>query len=457
MLASQAAISLENARLYHEATHDPLTSLANRNLLYQTFEKAVKRSLQDDKLMAIIFLDLDYFKKINDSLGHEVGDKLLLYFSEKIKSCIKKYDLAVRLGGDEFVILLDRLEDTTFIKTVVSHIYSIFEKPANIWGHQLSISMSMGVSLCPIDAMDIHNLLKLADIALYRAKENGRNNCQFYTTSLSQAIQDKHIEETDLKEALAKKQFVLYYQPIIGANTNKVTSFEALIRWEHPERGCLAAKEFIPLAEKNGLIIPLGEWAIRAACEQIRRWQNHGLNLIPIAVNISGEQFKKSSVSQLLNSVLEEYDLDTKYLQIEITESIFIEQSEAVLTDIKAIEGMGIQIILDDFGMGYSSLSYLKHFSPSKLKIDQSFLNNIFSNDYDKNLISAIITLAHNLKLEVIVEGVETKMQLDFLQTQLVSSLQGYYVSFPLDEKACTRLLEHDGILTLPEENNLLN
>lgn len=442
VLAKQAAISLENATLYHTATHDPLTGLANRSLLCQTFEYCAARALRDNTYIAIIFLDLDYFKAINDTLGHEVGDNLLIYFAEQIKKSLRKDSLGVRLGGDEFVIMIDGLKELDEVDAVVNRLYTSFLKPIKIAGHALTISTSMGISLYPSDATDIQSLLKLADRGLYKAKELGRNNYQFYTSHLMKALHVTRLKLSELKDALTRNQFILHYQPIVNVQTNRIQSLEAFVRWEHPTQGCLSAREFIPMAEKNGLITAIDHWVIESVCRQIKTWESQHLELIPIVINISGIFFKNHSVSQLMKTLLGKYEVDPSRVEVEITENIFIEPSMSILTEIAALKTMGIKVTLEDFGIGFSYLSYLKNFLPDKLKLDQLVVKNMCNNSRDKKTINGIIALAHHLELEVVAQGIENTQQLAVLKENLVYSLQGYYISRPQNTEDCTLLLK---------------
>jgi len=442
LLASQAAISLENARLYYQATHDPLTGLANRNLLYQIFDHTISKAKRENKNIGIMFLDLDGFKKINDTLGHEIGDKTLVSFSKKLKLCLREEDLAARLGGDEFIVML---EDATISKTVLvaERILKSLTEPIEIQQHKLYISSSIGISMYPNDGKDIQELLKQADIALYNAKATGRGHYQFYKPELNQQIQEENAQEIELRGALEKNELSLHFQPTFKSSSHNVSYLEALIRWEHPTKGFIPPKDFIPLAEKTGLILPIGEWVLKTACYQIKKWQSMNLQVFPVAVNISGLQFQKQEVNKVIEKLIIETQIDPSYLELEFTESVFIEQTDKIIADMEAVKKLGVKLAIDDFGTYYSSLSYLKRFSVDKIKIDQSFVKGIEKNEDDRALIIAIITIAHGLKLQVIAEGVETKEQLTFLEQQGVDELQGYYLEKPMSTDACTAFLKH--------------
>ena len=440
ILVSQAAISLENAYLYYQATHDPLTGFANRNLLFQIFQQSASRLSREAKQLAIIFLDLDYFKTINDTMGHEVGDKLLIYFSEQIKTCLRAGDLPVRLGGDEFVILLDSLDESVQVKAIIDKIYRQLAAPVTIQGHTIHISTSAGISLFPKDATDIQGLLKQADTALYRAKELGRNQYQFYSVALTQYIQQNHHLEAEFENALANQEFCLFYQPIFDLVSKRIISLEVLLRWQHPTKGLLEAKQFIRLLEKTPFMLPVGEWVLRTACQQVKHWQNKNLPRVPIAVNISALQFENQFISELIAKILAETQLEPAYLELELTESTLIESAN-VIKVMKALKNLGVNLVIDDFGTGYSCLAYLSRLPLSKLKIDRSFINKNQIKKQDKIILEAIIGLAHRLQLQVIAEGVEDVSQVNLLRSLQVDAVQGYYFSRPLSVNDCELLM----------------
>jgi len=442
VLASQASISLENARLYYQATHDPLTGLSNRNLLYQTFEMARARTKRAGKKIAILFLDLDDFKKINDTLGHEIGDLILIEFSEKIKTCLRDIDLIARLGGDEFVVML---EGTEFDETVlvVERILKIGDQPFGIQRHEVYINGSIGISFYPDDGSTIQELLKQADIALYKAKDTGKSNYQFYKPELNEQLQAENAQEIELRSALEKNELCLYYQPIFSSHERKIIHFEALIRWNHPVKGVILPKEFIPLAEKTGLILPVGDWILKEVFRQLKVWKEQGISLLPIAINISGVQFKKQRISKVIDRFLHDFQIESKYIQLEFTEGVFIDETEQVISDIVALKKLGVSLAIDDFGTFYSSLSYLKRFPVDKIKIDQSFVQGVEKNEEDRTLVLAIIAMAHSLKLKIIAEGVESELQAGFLEKNGADELQGFYLERPMDVEKCTECLKN--------------
>ena len=440
ILSSQAAISLQNARLYYQATHDTLTGLSNRNLLYHMFYLTVSKSVRTKTNIAILFFDLDYFKAINDTLGHEIGDKILLYVAQQLKMCLREEDLAVRLGGDEFVAMVE-YTDLKQVSDIADKILQQIKRPVHIDSHEINITASIGISLYPNDSDDISDLLKQADMVLYRVKASGKNHYQFYTSSLDIQIKQENMQEIELRTALENNELYIHYQPVFSAHDHHPTHLEALLRWNHPKLGMMDAKHFIHIAEKSALIIPIGKWVLRGVLEQIKSWQTAGLKPIPVAVNISGLQFKMQNVSELVSESLKHCKVNAKYLQLEFTESVSIDYTEKVLADIAELKSLGVKLILDDFGTYYASLSYLRQGVVDKLKIDQSFVKGIESGSSDKELIIAIVQLAHSLNLKVVAEGVETSEQLLFLEESSIDELQGFYLSRPMSSEACADLL----------------
>ncbi|MBA2654806.1 MAG: EAL domain-containing protein [Gammaproteobacteria bacterium] len=442
LIASSAMISLENARLYHQASHDSLTGLANRNLLEQIFKVSASQATRMNKQIVLFFLDLDNFKTINDTLGHEIGDRLLVYVTEKISEGLREGDIAARLGGDEFAIMLVGIEDVRQITVIADRLFRSITEPVQLLGHQVQITSSMGICLYPKDAKDVKSLIKLADIALYQAKEQGKNRYHFYSESLQEQYREIHRMESELQHALENHEFRIYYQPIIDIMNNKVVSFEALLRWDHPKKGLLEAKHFIDVLEKKALIIPVSEWLIYKICQQAKLWQMSNLLKVPIAVNTSVIQFHRQSLSKFIAATLNKFDLDAHYLELELTESTFIETNTRVFEEIDALLRLGIKLVIDDFGAGYSSLGYLKRLPVSKIKIDQSFFKKSSDNDFDLIIVAAITALAHELKLEVIAEGIENEAQLKIARDLNIDAIQGYYFSYPLSTAECEEFLK---------------
>lgn len=440
ILSSQAAISLQNARLYYQATHDLLTGLANRNLLYQIFNLMIKKSDRDHINIAFLIIDLDFFKTINDTLGHHVGDKVLIYISNLLRSCLHNENIAARLGGDEFVAMVE-YKDIKEISHIAENFLSRMAGAISIENHEIYLTASIGISFFPHDGNNITELLREADMALYRAKIKGKNQFQFYTSTLHNIIKQEYMQEIELRNALEKQEFCVYYQPVFSAKDNSVTHFEALLRWNHPVNGLTVAKHFITTAEKTGLIIPLGRWVLKAVLDQINQWIALGVKPIPIAVNVSGLQFKMQTVNEIVYELLQQSKVDVSYLELEFTESVSIEYTEKVMDDIAKLKSLGVKLTLDDFGTYYSSLTYLRQNIVDKIKIDQTFVKGIHGGTSDRELIIAIIDLAHSLNLNVIAEGVENKDQLEFLVANGVDELQGYYLGRPLTAEDCFKLL----------------
>lgn len=426
--------------LYHQATHDPLTGLANRNLFYQTFEHYAEKASQNNTKIAVIFIDLDRFKRINDTLGHEVGDQILKRVAKRIKSVLKEDDIAARLGGDEFVVMLTNLEKGE-IEEAANGLFKTVNIPLTHDEHNLYITASMGVCVYPDDGISIETMLKLADIALYHAKENGRNHLEFYSDSLSKTLSETHRQEIELQKAIDKNELCVYYQPIFDVKTKQLSSFEALIRWNHPEKGLLTGEHIIPIAERTALIHPIGEWLLDTVCMQIKSWLNAGLPAVPVAINFSSSQIRGQSLSENIAASLNKAHLDAHYVQIEITETGFIELTPKLLRELEELKRFGIYLSIDDFGTGYSGLGYLKKLPVSKLKIDKSFIRDIHIDADDKAIVLAVIAIAHQLNLIVIAEGVETQEQYDFLCHHNVDQAQGILLSPPLSAEEAEVLL----------------
>lgn len=430
-------------KLFHQATHDPLTGLANRSYLHESFNRIVSNPDQLHDKIIIIYIDLDHFKRINDSLGRDVGDQLLIVTAKRLSASLRDDDIAARLGGDEFVIMLTEVNEDQ-IESVTNRIFKAVNRAFKYDNHEIYISCSMGVCVYPEDGATIETLIKKADMALYHAKETGRNHYQFYSDSLNQAVSDTYRKEIELHNAIDDKQLCLYYQPIYNLRTKQIVSLEALIRWNHPTKGLLGASEIIPLAERTDLIYPIGEWILKTACTQVKEWQNKGLPVVPVAVNISSTQMKQSSISDIVIDALHESSLDAKLLQIEITETGFIDLNPKLLKDLERLRASGIKLIIDDFGTGYAGLGYLKSLPVHKLKIDQSFIRDIQTDPDDKAITLAIIAIAHQLNLEVTAEGVENIEQYNFMCYHQVDEVQGHFLSKPLSGEDCEKLLSGD-------------
>jgi len=430
--------------LQHQASHDRLTGLPNRMLFDDRLSLALARTHRYGDMLAVIFLDLDGFKRINDTLGHAVGDQLLQKVAQRLTSCLRKGDLLARWGGDEFTLLLSSIscgEDTT---KIAQRILDTLNAPLKFQGQELHIKASLGIALAPYDGEDADTLLKNADAAMYRAKQQGRNNYQLYTSAIGTKAQERLVLENNLYKALERQEFQLHYQPQFNLETGEIVGMEALIRWQSRESGLISPGEFIPLAEEMGLISSIGEWVLWTACAQNRTWQSLGLPPVRVAVNLSARQFQQKNLVKIIAQVLESTKLPPHYLELEITESIAMQDIPTTISILQTLRGMGIQIAIDDFGTGYSSLSSLKHFPLDKLKIDQSFVRELVRDSDDAAIITALVALGHGLKLEVIAEGVETQEQLKFLRSVKCDGIQGYLLSRPLAVHEATKVLSND-------------
>lgn len=438
--------------LQHQASHDRLTGLPNRMLFEDRLSLALAHTHRYGEMLAVVFLDLDSFKTINDTLGHAVGDQLLQSVAERLTGCLRSGDILARWGGDEFTLLLSpisRAEDTAKIAT---EILDTLNAPLQFNGQELHIKASLGIALAPYDGEDTDTLLKNADAAMYRAKQKGRNNYQLYTSAIGTKAQERLVLENNLYKALERQEFQLYYQPQIDLQTGEIVGMEALIRWQSQESGFISPSQFIPIAEEMGLISPIGEWVLWTACAQNRTWQSLGFPPVRMAVNLSARQFQQKNLVNTIAQVLESTKLEPRYLELEITESIAMQDIPLTISVLRTLRSMGIQIAIDDFGTGYSSLSSLKHFPLDKLKIDQSFIRELVTDSFDAAIVTALVTLGHGLKLEVIAEGVETQEQLSFLQSAKCDGVQGYFLSRPLPAEVATNLFINKTQVSLLED-----
>lgn len=444
-VSQHIASALERKRaeetIRHQAYHDGLTHLPNRMLFRDRFTQALARAHRNQELLAMLFLDLDRFKTINDTLGHVVGDRLLQLVADRLANCLREGDTVARLGGDEFMVMLTGLRQPEDVAKVARKLLHSVRPPFRIDGHELHVTTSIGISLYPYDGDNADILVKNADIALYRAKDAGRNNYQHYTPAMNARAFEQLTMENELRGALERNEFVMHYQPLIDLTTGRTTSVEALVRWQHPEGHLVYPSEFVPLTEDNGLIVPLGEWVLREACRQNRHWQTAGLPAVGVSVNLSARQFQQQDLVETVDEVLKDTKLPPSFLELELTESILMHNVDAVDKTLHELKGMGIGISIDDFGMGYSSLSYLKRFPIGSLKIDQSFVRDCISDQDDAAIVTAIISMAHSLKMRVIAEGVETQAQLDFLRAQRCDVVQGFLFSKPVAADAAADFL----------------
>jgi len=423
------------------AYHDALTGLPNRLLLQDRFDQAVAHAERTGSRVALMFIDLDNFKQINDTLGHATGDVLLKAVSARLRECVRETDTISRQGGDEFVLVLRDLPDGHAAVPLVAKIMARLQEPVLADGNELSTSASIGVTLYPDDGADFNTLLKNADTAMYRAKESGRNTYHFFNEEMSQQAHDHLMLRTGLRRATELGELELYYQPQISLSSGRVVGAEALLRWNHPELGQVPPNRFIPVAEESGLIVSIGEWVIREACRQASAWRAAGLSPINIAVNLSAVQFKRGNLEQVVIQALEDSGLPPTCLELELTESILIQNVEQVLSSIKRLKLLGVKLAIDDFGTGYSSLSYLKRFDVDKLKIDQSFVRDLASDPDDAAIVRAIIQMAHSLKLTTIAEGVETVAMLEQLRLFQCDQAQGYHFARPVPAADFARYL----------------
>lgn len=419
---------------------DPLTGLPNRLLLNDRLSQALDQANANKQTLGIMFIDLDRFKYINDTLGHAVGDELLVEVAKRIEACVSKSDTVSRQGGDEFIVLVPNTTSDEVTKKAQKIIDS-FSHSVMVNDQELFVTPSIGISMYPGDGRDIETLIKNADTAMYRVKEQGKNNFQFYTPEMNEAVTKKMQLEVGLRKALERNEFHIVYQPQIDVMTGQVIGAEALLRWEHPEWGSISPAEFIPIAEETGLILQIGEWVLRGACLQNKQWQNDGFRDLRMAVNISSRQFQQSDLVERVRVILKETGLSPEYLELELTESI-IQDSKYAVAKMQQLKEMGIHLSIDDFGTGYSSLSYLKTFPIHTLKIDRSFTRNIYADPKDASLVETIISMAHNLDLTVIAEGVETQEQLQFLQDKQCNEAQGYFFSRPISASAMEAVLQ---------------
>ena len=426
----------------HLAYHDALTDLPNRSLLKDRIAHTILEARREGFSLALMFIDLDRFKIINDSLGHLIGDKLLQSVALRIKSSLRDSDTVARFGGDEFVVLLSGIRNLDRTNQVSSRIMELMSETFHIDGHVFHTSASIGISLFPQDGEDTETLMKNADIAMYHAKEEGRNNSQFFNAQMNQKALDRLEIESGLHRALEKKELELFYQPQVNLTTQQIVGFEALIRWRHPQKGLVAPLNFISIAEESDLIHAIGDWVLLEACAQGKALQEMGFSKLIMAVNLSARQFEKSD--RLLKSVasaLDKSGLEPKYLELEVTETVLMRNKENGTATLVELQDMGVGLSLDDFGTGYSSLSYLRRFPIDTLKIDHSFISSIGTNKESEAIVTAIISLAHNLGLKVVAEGVETQSQLEFLQEQLCEIYQGYLCSKPIPAELIPELL----------------
>lgn len=425
----------------HQAHHDALTGLPNRRLFMDILSIELALAKRSRKRFAVLFLDLDRFKYINDTLGHDIGDELLKQVAARFKGTIRQSDIVARIGGDEFNILLNDVPHSEDISIIADKIVNSFKKSFSIRSHELYIQTSIGISIYPDDGTDIERLFKSADIAMYNAKEQGGNTYQFYNSSMNIRTIERLRMENWLRQSLDRGELMVYYQPQLLVETGEVLCAEALVRWRHPGRGILEPKDFIPLAEETGFITAIDEWVLKTACRQFAEWQKSGFPGICVTVNISAKQFQQADLAEKISQILEDTGFDPQRLDLEITESTAMRNMEHTIPNMNRLAKMGIGIAIDDFGTGYSSLNYLKKLPIHKLKIDKSFVKDIATDPDDRIIISAVTAMAQNMKLRVIAEGVETKEQMEFLKSIGCREMQGFLFSKPLPSEEFRELI----------------
>ncbi|MDV7341120.1 EAL domain-containing protein [Terasakiella sp. A23] len=438
-------------RILFQANYDALTNLPNRSLFMDRLKQAVISAERSNTQIALLFIDLDRFKNVNDSLGHACGDMLLKEASSRLTDLVRKSDTVARLGGDEFTVILQDLSDFTQIESIVDKMLHSLAEPFDLNGNIAFVSASIGITIFPNDARSIEDLLKNADTAMYQAKENGRNLSQFFTKKMNEQARERRDLETALHQALEREEFVLHYQPIIHAETGQLASCEVLLRWHQPEHGNIFPDTFIPLAEDTGLILPIGEWVLRKACYEAKIWESYCQVPPKVSINMSSKQFQRTNVAALVKTILAETDLSPHRLNLEITESLLIADDDLIIEQLYGLRDLGVGLSIDDFGTGYSSLSYLRRFPITTLKIDRAFILDLPNDAEAVALVSAILSLAESLKLDVVAEGVETEEQLAKLRADGCGYIQGYFYSPPVPIEAFRLLVKQNGPLD-PDE-----
>jgi diguanylate cyclase (GGDEF)-like protein len=422
--------------LEHHVNHDALTGLANRHLLQDRLQQAIFRAGRRDLRCAVMFLDLDHFKLVNDGLGHHAGDELLKNVARELATILRPEDTVARFGGDEFVLIATEVLDLNDVTDIAERIISRLSEPVVIEKEEIAVSASLGIAIYPLDGATVDELLKNADAAMYHAKELGRNTYSFYTKEMNGSISEQFILKSKLAKAVEQGELTLHYQPQAAAKDVTLVGFETLLRWHHPELGRVAPDRFIPIAEESGLIVPIGEWVLMTACRFAANLRKQGKTFGRVAVNLSARQFYQATLAKTIERILDETGLPPQCLELEITESMMMGNTEKVLRILSELKDMNVQLAVDDFGTGYSSLGYLRRFPIDRLKIDRSFIDDVPSSQHDATITRAIISLAHNLGLSVIAEGVETPAQLAFLAANGCDEIQGYLLSKPLDGAA---------------------
>ena len=436
------ATKVAEARIQYLAYHDSLTALPNRSSFSLILNPGIARARREGKKLAVLFIDVDRFKNINDTLGHDAGDTLLREIGNRLRHCVRQADTIARLGGDEFVVLLHDIGEPENVAKVAHKILLEIASSLDILGQEIRVTASIGISIYPQDGEDEQTLMKNADIAMYHAKQEGKNNFQFHSEQMDTHTLARLALESSLRHALDRNEFQLYYQAKIDLGTSRMTGMEALLRWRHPVLGMVPPVQFIPIAEEIGLIESIGQWVIRTACLQNKAWQERGFPPMRVAVNLSARQFNDDNLVASITAILEETRMDPTCLELEITESMIMHNVGTTMLKLKALGSAGIRIAIDDFGTGHSSLAYLKRFPIDTLKIDRSFVSDLTRSTEDKTITATIITMGKSLDLTVVAEGVENQEQLDFLRAHGCDEFQGYYAHKPMPADEFARLLQ---------------
>ena len=433
---AEAKLLEQKNALHHQAHHDALTNLPNRSLLLDRLNQGIKRADRNGTILAVFFIDVDNFKKINDSLGHHIGDKVLIRIAERLSSMTRGEDTLARLGGDEFTIIAECSSSAQFASRLAQDVLDLLQEPITIEGHTLHLSASIGISFYPQDALSVQDLLKYADAAMYKAKNDGKNTYRFYSPEMTRLLIERVTMEEEIRHAMESDEFCVYYQPQVDATTGRVTGLEALIRWEHPDKGMILPDTFIPLAEETGLIIEIDRWVMRTAMRQVRAWRDEGIDPGVLSLNLAVQQLMSNEFIPLLEAEMEATAFLPEWLELEVIEREMMTNPEKSIERLGQLSTMGIAIAIDDFGTGYSSLSYLKQLPLDKLKIDRSFVQGVMTNQDDASITKAVIALAKSLNLNVIAEGAETSDQADFLVANGCSNIQGYFFGRPMSAEA---------------------
>lgn len=430
-------------KLSHMAYHDPLTGLANRNRLEQFINHLLAQSRRHQESFALVLVDLDRFKNINDTIGHDAGDLLLQVVADRLKSTIRNTDVVARLGGDEFVLVITDVYKSESVALIAEKILKAVIQPVVIKGQELYITTSIGISLYPFDGQNIQTLLKNADLALYRAKDHGKNTYQFYTMEMTTKAQERMALQNALGHALVKEEFLLNYQPKLDLKTRNITGLEALLRWSNKKYSLITPDEIVELSEETGLIVPVSEWVLHTGCQQLKKWHSMGFKNLSLAVNCSARQFKQVNFADTIMSIVSEHGLSPQFIELEVTEKIIMQDPDHILRALYAIRDLGAKVVIDDFGTGYWSLNNLRKLSVDHIKIDKTFIKKISKDEVSEDIVKAIIAMLNKLDIKSVAEGVETRDQYEFLVREGCSEIQGYYITKPLPFDAMTLFLKH--------------